>query len=82
MRNRSNLLNNLHRYHPLTASLHNLPPPLSAYPRQLASESSQPQPFLPTCMQRFEPDSYLLSIPPSSSPESAAHQNGPQEPHP
>jgi hypothetical protein len=41
------LLNNLNRHHLLIASLHNLPPPHSAYPRQLASESSQAQPFCP-----------------------------------
>jgi len=46
-RESSILLNNLHRYHPLNASLHNLPPPLSAYPRQLTSERVQPEPFLP-----------------------------------
>jgi len=56
---RSILLNNLHRHHPLTASLHNLPPPLYAYSRQITSESSQPQPFLTPGMQLVETDSPL-----------------------
>ena len=52
------------------------PPPLSAYPRQLASESFQLQPFLPPGVQLVKPDSRLVLFPLGSSPEFAAHQNG------
>jgi len=38
---RSFLLNNLHRRHPLTASHQNLPPPLSVDPRQLRQLASE-----------------------------------------
>ena len=68
--------------HPLSASLHNLPPPHSAYPRQLASEISPPQPFLPPGVQLVKPDSRLVPSPLGSSPESAAHQNDAPAPHP
>lgn len=79
---RSILLNNLNRHHLLITSLHNLPPPHSAYPRQLASESSQAQPFLPPSEQLVKPDSRLAPFPLGSSPEFAAHQNGAPQPRP
>jgi len=79
---RSTLLNNLHRHHPLTATLHNLPRPLSAYPRQLANESSQPQSFLIPGLQLVKLGSGLVLFPLGSSPESAANQNDAPEPHP
>ena len=79
---RSILLNNLNRHHLLTVSLPNLPPPLFAYPRQLASESVQAQPFLPPDAQLVKPNSGLVPFPLGSSPESAAHQNGALQPRP
>ena len=63
-------------HHPLTTSLPNLPPPLFASPQLLASESSQPQPFLPPGAQLVKPNSGLGPFPLGSSPESAAHQYG------
>jgi hypothetical protein len=79
---RSILRNNLNRHHLLTASLRNLPPRHSGYPRQLASESSQAERFLPPRMQLVKPGSGLVLFPLGSSPESAANQNDAPEPHP
>ena len=48
------LLHNLHRNHPLTASLHDLPPPLRTDPqtfRDLHRSGPQPQQLLPPRMQ-------------------------------
>jgi len=69
----------------LIGRFHNLSPPPSADPhppRQLTSEISPPQPFLPPGMQLVKPDSRLVPLPLGSSPESAAHQNAAPEPHP
>jgi hypothetical protein len=70
------------RHRPLTASLPNLPPLLSAYPRQVASGNFQPQPFMPPLTQLVKPNSRLVPFPLGSSLESVAHQNGAPDPHP
>ena len=73
------------RQHPLSTSPRNLSTPLSTEPqplRQLAGESSQPQPFLPPSVQLVKPDSGLVPFPLVSIPESAAHQNGAPAPRP
>jgi hypothetical protein len=66
------------RHHLLNTSLRNLSQPFSTEPqplRQLASENSQLQPFLPTFMQRVEPDIRLVPFPIGSSPKPSAHHD-------